>query len=188
MLWKKEKNIWENLTNIFQKPPPSWVIVITQNPSNIIQFSSIQSHSCPTHCDPMDRSLPGLHFPGLCINGIVYTLICLGLASSQPWHRKTHPCGSVSVTQGRVHRVDGRPFVCLRQCTCGLLPPLAVTDEAVLSVCAQVSVWTGAFMSLRTAGRRMAGSSGQRIFNSDNLPLCLPKVGPLCTPIGRVRF
>ena len=43
MLWKKEKNIWENLTNIFQKPPPSWVIVITQNPSNIIQFSSIQS-------------------------------------------------------------------------------------------------------------------------------------------------
>ena len=45
MLWKKEKNIWENLINIFQKPPPSWVIVITQNPSNIIQFSSIQSLS-----------------------------------------------------------------------------------------------------------------------------------------------
>ena len=45
MLWKKEKNIWENLINIFQKHPPSWLIVISQNPGNIIQFSSIQSLS-----------------------------------------------------------------------------------------------------------------------------------------------
>ena len=39
---------------------PSYLITLLLHSSRSFQFSSVQSQSCPTLCDPMNRSTPGL--------------------------------------------------------------------------------------------------------------------------------